>query len=224
MTRPVETQIHIAPSLLAADFMHLEDEVRRCVAAGSTVLHCDVMDGHFVPNLTFGPPIISQLRRITKLELDVHLMIEAPEQSIEQYASAGADAITVHAEVSPHLHRTLSLIKEIGCKAGVALNPSTPISQIEHVLSLCDIVLIMSVNPGFGGQKFITSALEKLASLRVLQQSGRGDFMLSVDGGVDVTTAPLVVEAGAERLVAGSALFGPDFSSNIQRLRQAAGC
>lgn len=224
MTRPVETQIHIAPSLLAADFMHLEDDVKRCHSSGSTVLHCDVMDGHFVPNLTFGPPIISQLRKITALELDVHLMIETPERSIEQYASAGADAITVHVEVSPHLHRTLARIKELGCKAGVALNPSTPVSSIEHVLSLCDIVLIMSVNPGFGGQKFIPIALEKLASLRVLQQSGRGDFMVSVDGGVDVTTAPLVVEAGAERLVSGSALFGPNFNSNMQRLRQAAGC
>lgn len=224
MTRPAETMVHIAPSLLAADFMHLEAEVQRCQTAGAIVLHCDVMDGHFVPNLTFGPPIISQLRRLTKLELDVHLMIETPERSIEQYVSAGADAITVHAEVSPHLHRTLARIKELGCRAGVALNPATPVSQIEHVLSLCDIVLIMSVNPGFGGQKFLPIALEKLASLRVFQQSGRGDFLLSVDGGVDVSTAPSVVEAGAERLVAGNALFGTDLIGNMQRLRQSAGC
>ncbi|NUO19203.1 ribulose-phosphate 3-epimerase [bacterium] len=224
MVRLAETQVHIAPSLLAANFMQLEHEVKRCTEAGATVLHCDVMDGQFVPNLTFGPPIISQLREITRLELDVHLMIEAPERSLEQYARAGADAITVHAEVSPHLHRTLTRIKELGCRSGVALNPSTPISQIESVLPVCDIVLIMSVNPGFGGQKFIPGALEKLATLRVLQQSGRGDFMLSVDGGVDAQTAPSVVEAGAERLVAGNALFGPDLHANMKRLRQAAGC
>lgn len=224
MTRLLQTQIHIAPSLLAADFLNLAREVELCQNSGSTVLHCDVMDGHFVPNLTFGPPIISQLRKATALELDVHLMIDSPERSLDQYASAGADAITVHAEVSPHLHRTLMRIKELGCKAGVALNPSTPISAIEHVLELCDIVLIMSVNPGFGGQKFIHSALEKLASLRVLQKSGRGAFMLSVDGGVDPITAPLVVEAGAQRLIAGSALFGPDFNTNLEKLRLGAGC
>lgn len=224
MARPTETQVHIAPSLLAANFLQLESEVKRCEATGSTVLHCDVMDGHFVPNLTFGPPIIKQIRSITKLELDVHLMIEAPERSLEDYVKAGADALTVHAEVSPHLHRTLARIKELGCRAGVALNPSTPVANVEHVLSLCDIVLVMSVNPGFGGQKFIPVALEKLASLRVLQQSGRGNFMLSVDGGVDAMTAPSVVEAGAERLVAGNALFGGDFSGNLAKLRQAAGC
>ncbi|MCB1059047.1 MAG: ribulose-phosphate 3-epimerase [Calditrichaeota bacterium] len=224
MSRSSETHTHIAPSLLAADFLHLEDEIRRCEAAGLTVLHLDVMDGHFVPNLTFGPPVIRQIRSITKLELDVHLMIEKPELSIADYARAGADAITVHAEVSPHLHRTLANIKELGCRAGVALNPSTPTAHVEHVLPLCDIVLVMSVNPGFGGQKFIPVALEKLASLRVLQQSGRGDFMLSVDGGVDPVTSPSVVEAGAERLVTGSALFGKDFDKNLLDLQRAAGC
>lgn len=224
MSRPLQTQIHIAPSLLSANFLQLEREIDRCHAINATVLHCDVMDGHFVPNLTFGPPIIRQIRAVTNLELDVHLMIESPERSIEDYAAAGADSITVHAEVSPHLHRTLGRIKELGCKTGVAINPSTPVAMIEHALSLCDIVLIMSVNPGFGGQKFIPVALEKLASLRVLQQSGRGDFILSVDGGIDQVTAPLVVEAGAERLVAGSALFGANLDENMELLRRAAGC
>ncbi|MBK6910764.1 MAG: ribulose-phosphate 3-epimerase [bacterium] len=224
MKLSAQTAVHLAPSLLSADFLHLSEELRRCEQAGAGVLHCDVMDGHFVPNLTFGPPIIAQLRKATKLELDVHLMIEAPERSISDYARAGADAITVHAEVCPHLHRTLTQIKEHGCQAGVSLNPSTPVALIEHVLPLCDVVLIMSVNPGFGGQKFIPLALEKLATLRVLQQSGHGEFMLSVDGGVDPVTAPSVVEAGAQRLVAGSALFTGDFLGNFARLSQAAGC
>jgi len=224
MKLSAQTSIHLAPSLLSANFLALESELRRCEQAGATVLHCDVMDGNFVPNLTFGPPIIAQLRTATKLELDVHLMIEAPERSVANYAKAGADTITVHAEVSPHLHRTLMQIKELGCQAGVALNPSTPVTMIEHVLPLCDVVLVMSVNPGFGGQKFISSALEKLASLRVYQQSGHGEFMISVDGGVDLTTAPLVVEAGAQRLVAGNALFGPALAENFKKLSQAAGC
>lgn len=216
-------QIHIAPSLLSSDFLNLEDEVRKCESEQVTVLHCDVMDGHFVPNLTFGPPIISQIRTCTKLELDVHLMIEEPEHSIESYAKSGADAITVHAEVSPHLHRTLTRIRELGCRAGVAVNPSTPVSAIEHVLDIADIVLVMSVNPGFGGQTFLPLALEKLATLRLWQQT-KGDFMISVDGGVDPLTAPSVVEAGAERLVAGSALFRGDFRKNVFDLRKAAGC
>lgn len=223
MPKRPNSQVHIAPSLLSADFLHLEDEIRTCEANGITVLHCDVMDGHFVPNLTFGPPIIAQIRKCTKLELDVHLMIEAPERSIEAYAKAGANAITVHQEVSPHLHRTLTRIRDLGCRAGVALNPSTPVSQIEHVLSIVDIVLIMSVNPGFGGQSFLPLALEKLATLRVLQQS-QGDFITSVDGGVDPQTAPLVVEAGAERLVAGNALFGGNFADKLAALSRAAGC
>ncbi|MCB9366777.1 MAG: ribulose-phosphate 3-epimerase [Calditrichaeota bacterium] len=216
-------QVHVAPSLLSADFLHLEAEIRKCEAEQSGVLHCDVMDGHFVPNLTFGPPIIKRIRENTSLELDVHLMIEAPERSLESYAEAGANAITVHAEVSPHLHRTLSRIRELGCRAGVALNPSTPASAVEHVLGVADLVLVMSVNPGFGGQAFLPLALEKLATLRLWQQS-KGDFMISVDGGVDPQTAPSVVEAGAERLVAGSALFRGDFKSNIAALRRSAGC
>jgi ribulose-phosphate 3-epimerase len=224
MPRDLPQSVHIAPSILAADFMHLEDEVRRCEGAGLSVLHCDVMDGHFVPNLTFGPPLIAQMRKLTNLELDVHLMIEAPERSLEQYARAGADSITVHAEVSPHLHRTLSKIKELGCRAGVSLNPSTPLSVIEPVLEELDILLIMSVNPGFGGQKFIRSALDKIAEASDLKASGLGDYLISVDGGVDAATAPEIVAAGAQRLVAGSAVFGGDFSSKLSTLRGAVKC
>ncbi|MBK6766026.1 MAG: ribulose-phosphate 3-epimerase [bacterium] len=223
MSKQLSNDVHIAPSLLSADFLHLADEITMCEQLGITVLHCDVMDGHFVPNLTFGPPVIAQIRKCTKLELDVHLMIEAPERSIEAYAKAGADAITVHQEVSPHLHRTLLRIKELGCRAGIALNPSTPVSLIEHVLPYADLVLVMSVNPGFGGQSFLPLALEKLATLRVLQQT-RGDFVISVDGGVDVQTAPSVVEAGAERLVAGNALFGGHFEETLIALKRSAGC
>jgi len=223
MSKQLSNEVHIAPSLLAADFLHLADEIATCEKCGITTLHCDVMDGNFVPNLTFGPPVIAQIRKVTKLELDVHLMIEAPERSIESYAKAGANAITVHQEVSPHLHRTLTRIRELGCRAGIALNPSTPVSSIEHVLPYADLVLIMSVNPGFGGQSFLPLALEKLATLRVLQQT-RGDFMISVDGGVDTQTAPSVVEAGAERLVAGNALFGGNFAEKLAALKRSAGC
>ena len=152
----------IAPSILAADFMHLADQVAECERAGIDVLHCDVMDGHFVPNLTFGPPLIQQLRQITKLELDVHLMIEAPERSVEAYAKAGADVITVHQEVSPHLHRTLEQIRALGARAGVSINPSTPIEMLEPVLGSFDYLLIMTVNPGFGGQRFIETMLPKI--------------------------------------------------------------
>jgi ribulose-phosphate 3-epimerase len=214
----------IAPSILAADFMHLADEVRACENAGLDVLHCDVMDGHFVPNLTFGPPLIRQLRQITKLELDVHLMIEQPERSVEAYRQAGADVITVHQEVSPHLHRTLQQIRALGAKAGVSLNPSTPIELLEPVLGNFDYLLIMTVNPGFGGQRFIETMLPKIEHAQRWRRERGVDFTLAVDGGIDAQTAPRVVAAGADHLVAGTAVFAGDLAANVRTLREAARC
>ncbi len=177
--------VRIAPSILAADFMHLADQVKECERAGIDVLHCDVMDGHFVPNLTFGPPLIRQLRKLTKLELDVHLMIEQPERSVEAYREAGADVITVHQEVSPHLHRTLQQIRALGARAGVSINPSTPIGMLEPVLGSFDYLLIMTVNPGFGGQRFIESMLSKIVHADRWRAETGFEFTLAVDGGID---------------------------------------
>jgi len=219
-TRP----IHIAPSILAADFMHLADQVKQCEQAGADVIHCDVMDGHFVPNLTFGPPLIAQLHAATSLDLDVHLMIEAPERSMEAYRAAGASTISVHPEVSPHLHRTLARIREIGARAGVALNPSTPVECVEPVLGCFDLLLIMTVNPGFGGQRFIEGMIPKIRRAAEWRNSGRAEFFIAVDGGIDASTAPRVVQAGADWLVAGTAVFRGDVAANIRALRQAAAC
>lgn len=220
----MKSKIRIAPSILAADFLHLEADLRKCEAAHADVIHCDVMDGHFVPNLTFGPPLIRQLSRITKTELDVHLMIEAPERSVDAYRAAGAAAITVHQEVSPHLHRTLSHIRSLGARAGVALNPSTPVQTIEDILDVVDELLIMTVNPGFGGQKFIHTMLSKIQLANGWREQGRAHYTIAVDGGIDPETTPLVVSAGADTLVAGTAIFSGDVGKNIQRLREAAGC
>ena len=219
-TRP----IHIAPSILAADFMHLADQVKQCEQAGADVIHCDVMDGHFVPNLTFGPPLIAQLHAATSLDLDVHLMIEAPERSMEAYRAAGASTISVHPEVSPHLHRTLARIREIGARAGVALNPSTPVECVEPVLGCFDLLLIMTVNPGFGGQRFIDGMIPKIRRAAEWRNSARAEFFIAVDGGIDPSTAPRVVQAGADWLVAGTAVFRGDVAANIRALRQAAAC
>ncbi|HEY3296146.1 MAG TPA: ribulose-phosphate 3-epimerase [bacterium] len=216
--------VRIAPSILAADFMHLADQVALAADGGADLLHCDVMDGHFVPNLTFGPPLIKQLHAITPLELDVHLMIEKPELSLEAYREAGAAAITVHQEVCPHLHRTLSHIRSLGALAGVAINPSTPVELLEPLLGSFDILLVMTVNPGFGGQKFISSMISKIIHADTWRKEGRAEFKLAVDGGIDTVTTPRVVEAGADMLVAGTSVFKGDVRTNLHLLRESASC
>lgn len=213
--------IKIAPSLLSADFARLKDEVKEVEQAGADWLHIDVMDGHFVPNLTFGPLIVNAIRPHTSLPFDVHLMIERPDNYIEAFAKSGADVITVHQEACLHLHRTVHLIKELGVKAGVAINPATPISAIEPILTDVDLVLLMTVNPGFGGQAFIPSVLHKISELRTkLAQVGYDHIEIEVDGGIAVGTARQVVVSGATTLVAGSAVFGQkDRHQAIQSIR-----
>ena len=212
----------IAPSILSADFSCLGQEISDIAAAGADFIHIDVMDGHFVPNLTFGPAVIKAVRGTTKLPFDVHLMISPIDPFIDEFAAAGADILTVHPEAGPHLHRTLQRIKAAGVKAGVALNPGSPVSLIEPVIDQLDLILVMSVNPGFGGQSFLPSQLAKIEALRaMIDRTGR-EIMLEVDGGVNGKTAPDVIAAGADVLVAGSAVFQgkPDeYAANIARLR-----
>lgn len=211
----------IAPSILSADFADLGRAIEGVEAAGADQLHVDVMDGHFVPNLTIGPPVIESIRKRTRLPLDVHLMIEEPERWIETYVRAGADLLTVHAEACPHLQRALSQIREAGARAGAALNPSTPPGVLEYVLDDLDLVLVMSVNPGFGGQAFIPSAYAKVRELRALL--GSRPVLVSVDGGVKREHALPLAQAGADILVAGSAIFGaPDPGQAVRELRGAA--
>jgi ribulose-phosphate 3-epimerase len=213
----------IAPSLLSADFARLADEVARCEAGGADWLHVDVMDGRFVPNLTFGTKVIETVRRLTKLPLDVHLMVVEPEHYFEDFAAAGASTLTIHAEVSPHLNRQLAHIRELGCGAGVALNPSTPLSAVEDVISEIDLLLVMSVNPGFGGQSFIPRSLDKLARARRMLDLAGSDAALEVDGGINRDTIAAARQAGADVFVAGNAVFSAkDASAEIRALRSLA--
>jgi ribulose-phosphate 3-epimerase len=214
--------IYIAPSILSADFARLAEEVTAVERAGADLLHVDVMDGHFVPNLTVGPPIVESLKKVTKLPLDVHLMITNADAFIGEYADAGADYLTVHVEACPHLHRTIQSIKERGVKAGVTLNPATPLSSLQEILGDVDLVLIMSVNPGFGGQKFISSSLKKIQAARRMLDQINSKALLEVDGGVKVDNARQIIEAGATALVAGSAIFThPDYAATIAAMRAA---
>jgi len=199
--------IKIAPSILSADFSKLGDEIKDVEKGGADYIHVDVMDGHFVPNITIGPLIVESIRPVTKLPLDVHLMIENPDIYIEAFAKAGADYITVHVEACRHLHRTIQLIKSFGVKAGVVLNPATPVQMIEHIIDDLDMVLLMSVNPGFGGQKFIPSVLGKIKQVKEMADQKGLTVEIEVDGGVNKETAPLCIEAGATVLVAGSAVY-----------------
>jgi len=198
----------IAPSILSADFARLGQQVSEAEAAGADYIHIDVMDGHFVPNITVGPLVVSAVRAVTPLPLDVHLMIESPEQYLEAFCAAGATGLTVHVETCPHLSRTLQQIKELGCRAGVTLNPSTPASALQEVLADVDLVLVMTVNPGFGGQVFMERMLSKIERVRAMLDQIGSSAELEVDGGIDSRTAPLVVRVGADVLVAGSAIFG----------------
>lgn len=215
--------IELAPSLLSADFTRLGEQIATVEQAGADIIHVDVMDGHFVPNLTVGPFIVEWVRRATRLPIDTHLMIEDPDKYIGAFAQAGANMISVHPEATYHLHRTLTYIRQAGCQAGVVLNPATPLTALEEILGEVDYVLVMSVNPGFGGQKFITSALDKVRRLRRLIQDHRVPVRIEIDGGVVVENAAEVVAAGAEILVAGSAIFGkPDPAAAVRELRAAA--
>ncbi|UCC83276.1 MAG: ribulose-phosphate 3-epimerase [Gemmatimonadota bacterium] len=216
-------QALIAPSILSADFTKLGQQIAEAEKGGADWIHVDVMDGHFVPNITIGPLVVEAARRATKLPLDVHLMIENPDRYLEDFVSAGADRLTVHQETCPHLHRSVQRIHELGARPGVALNPSTPVDTLVEVLPFLDLVLVMTVNPGFGGQSFIRESLPKITRLsRLLESAGLPHVHIEVDGGIDATTAPAVVEFGANVLVAGSAVFAKgSVVENIQAIRRS---
>ena len=215
--------IRIAPSILSADFGRLADEVRAVERAGADWIHVDVMDGRFVPNITVGPLVVEAVRKVTRLPIDAHLMIVEPERYVEAFAKAGADVISVHAEVSPHLHRTLQAIRAAGAKPAVALNPSTPLSAVEWVLGDCEMVLVMSVNPGFGGQRYIDACTVKIRQLRAMAEARNQALEIEVDGGINTETVAHAAGAGANVLVAGTAVYGAeDYGSAIAGLRERA--
>lgn len=214
--------IKIAPSLLSANFAYLADEIKKVEDGGADMIHLDIMDGHFVPNLTFGPPVVAALRKLTALPFDVHLMITNPEDFIDPFIKAGADIITVHTETAPHLHRLIQSIKGASVKAAVSLNPATSLTAVEEILPDLDMVLLMSVNPGFGGQQFIPGAIDKIRRLRQMIDDRDLSLDIQVDGGINSETAPLVTSAGANILVAGSAVYGaPDVAAAIRQLRSS---
>ena len=217
--------IKVAPSILSADFSRLGEQIAEAEAGGGDYIHVDVMDGHFVPNITIGPLVVEAVRRSTDLPLDVHLMIDPPEPYLSAFCSAGADHLTVHVEACPNLHRTIQQIKELGCKAGVTLNPATSVVALEEILPFVDLVLIMTVNPGFGGQVFIPEMLSKIKRVRAMLDGLGSQAEIEVDGGIDRVTAPQVVNAGANVLIAGSAIFGSEtgVADAIAEIRRASG-
>jgi ribulose-phosphate 3-epimerase len=215
--------VRLAPSILSADFANLARDIAAVERGGADLIHVDVMDGHFVPNITIGPPVVKAIKRVARMPLDVHLMIEDPDRYLDAFADAGASLISVHVEVLPHLHRTIQAIKKRGVKAGVVLNPSTPVVSLENVAADVDHVLVMSVNPGFGGQTFIPRSVEKIRAVRTLLQAAGSTAPIEVDGGVDLSTVAEVVRAGADILVAGQAIFGGGNPEQAARdLRAAA--
>ena len=217
--------IKLAPSILSADFARLGEQIDEVARAGADYIHVDVMDGHFVPNITIGAPVVASIRRVTSLPLDVHLMIEHPERYISEFIKAGADIVTVHVEASPHLHGAIELIKKLGAKAGVSLNPPTPLSAVDKFIRHVDLVLVMSVNPGFGGQSFIPETLPRIANMREIIDSRKPGVALEVDGGINADNAPDIVKAGADILVAGNSVFRAEegIRQALQRLREAVG-